>query len=112
VSREAWACLLLAALVLVGACRSSGHAIGVPTRERTRFESEWQSYRDLEPEKALAVAGDVDGAYASGFAFGKASRHEAEQGALEDCARRRADRRLDAPCRLYAVGDEIVADGP
>lgn len=110
-SREALACLLLPALVL-GACRSVDHAIGVPLRERTRFEAEWRSYRDLEPHKALAVAGDVEGAYASGFAFGKASRAEAEQAALEQCARRRADRRLAAPCRLHAVGDEILVDEP
>ena len=31
--------------------------------------------------------------------------------ALEACEERRADRRIEAPCRTYAIGDEIVQEG-
>jgi hypothetical protein len=100
--------VLLAALSL-GGCRGTAQPIGIPLRERSRFESEWRSYLQLEPEKALAVAGDVEGVHVTGFAFGMTSRDEAEREALRACAERRADRRLAAGCRLYAVGDERVA---
>jgi hypothetical protein len=45
----------------------------------------------------------------TGFAFGKTSRDEAEREALRACAERRADRRIEAACRLYAAGDARVA---
>lgn len=106
--RRARAALLLLAAAGVGGCRSAAQPIGVPLRERTRWESEWQSYQRLGAEKALALAGDRQGQFVIGIAFGRATREEAVQAALDECAQRRADRRLDDACSLYAAGDEIV----
>ena len=99
--------LLLVVLPALAGCRASAKPIGVPLKERTQFESEWNRYVHFEPQKALAVAGDPAGKYAMGYAFGKATRDEAVREALDACALRRSDRRIEAVCRLYAVGNEI-----
>ena len=95
------------ALASLGGCRTTARPIGIPLNERTQFESEWDRYGRLEPQRALAVAGNRGGRHVTGFAFGKASREEAVQSALDACAQRRSDRRIEDGCRLYAIEDEI-----
>lgn len=107
--RLAWVLVLLVVLALPAGCRSKAKPIGVPLRDRTRFDAEWSRYVQFEPHKALAVAGDIQGQYVTGFSLGKASRDEAVQSAMDACAQRRTDRRLEDECRLYAVEDEVVA---
>jgi hypothetical protein len=68
----------------------------------------WREYLDLPVERALALAGDPDSVWVAGAAGARATREEAEQSALATCEVRRKDRRMQAPCRLYAVGDEVV----
>jgi hypothetical protein len=62
----------------------------------------------MPDERALALAGDPELRWVAGASSGHASLQEAEQEALAECRRRRAQRRMQDPCRLYAVGDEIV----
>ncbi|MBW2243162.1 MAG: hypothetical protein JRH01_14345 [Deltaproteobacteria bacterium] len=101
--------LLIAATPLV-ACRRSARPIGVPLKQTSQFDSEMRRYRGFEPHKAIAVAGDVGGRYAMGYAQGLPSREAAIAEALAYCEQRRKDRRIEAECRLHAVGDEVVAD--
>ena len=68
----------------------------------------WLEYAEMSEERALAVAGDPDRVWVGGAAGGHPSRLEAERSALDQCRRKRSARRLQAPCRLYAVDDEIV----
>jgi hypothetical protein len=72
----------------------------------------WRDFLRLPAERALAIAGDPRRdhwvAEASG---GHATRDQAEAGALLECQKRRGVRRMQAPCVLYAVGDEIVWRG-
>jgi hypothetical protein len=69
----------------------------------------WREYASLPAERALAIAGDPrHGPWVTGAAGGHETREEAEQEALVRCRMRRALRRLQAACVLYAVGDEIV----
>jgi len=82
--------------------------MGVPLRETTQFESEWRSYQRLADLKALAVAGDLRSIYVSGFAFSYPIQALANDEALDACEQRRADRRIEDECRLYAIGDERV----
>jgi hypothetical protein len=104
-------CLLLALCVLsLAGCFRSPRPVGVKLREQTRFESEWKGYLRLAPFKSLAVAGDLNGVYVSGFAQLSATRELAVEGALQHCRQRRLDRRIADPCRTYAVGDEKVPD--
>ena len=82
----------------------------MPLSGRTQFEAEWRSYQDLSSMKALAVAGDLNGIYVSGFAWAYPIQALANDEALENCEERRADRRVQDPCRLYAIGDERSRD--
>ena len=100
-----WALFASIWLAIGGCMRSGGSPMGIPLREVTRFESEWKNYQRLGPRKALAVAGDLDGVYVSGFAFAYPIQALANDEALESCEERRADRRIEDECRLYAIGD-------
>jgi hypothetical protein len=99
---------LLMALAPVGCGSGGGGAIGIPVNSRTQFESEWSTYLKLSGFKSLAVAGNLDGVYVSGFAHGYLLPQLAVDEALERCEQRRADRRIADPCRTYAIGDEIA----
>lgn len=108
VRRLAWAAWL--SLALAACMMSGGTPIGIPVKGVSQFESEWRSYSDHVGFKALAVAGDLAGAYVSGYAYAYPSEEWAIEAALEYCEGRRQDRRIAEPCRLYAVGDEILGD--
>ena len=96
-------------LFAVGGCmRSGGSPMGIPLREMSQFDSEWKNYQRLRTLKALAVAGDLNGVYVSGFAFAYPVQALANDEALENCEERRADRRVEQECRLYAVGNDRV----
>lgn len=84
------------------ACATSG---STPHRG---LEPLWRDYRALPPKRALAVAGDPDRVWVAGAAGGRASESEARSAALDECLERRLARRMQAPCRIYAVGDRIV----
>lgn len=83
---------------------------GPPDRELVPL---WSEYTALPPQRALAIAGElrVD-RWVAGASGGHATRREAEEAAIAECRRRRTLRRLQDPCRLYAVGDEVVWSGP
>ncbi len=99
-----WPALLLAGLACAQlACASSGPGPPAPLKRL------WREYLELPDQRALAIAGDPETSrWVAGASGGHGSRDEAEQEALAECKRRRALRRMQAPCRLYAVGDEIV----
>jgi len=96
------------ALTLTG-CFGFGTPIGAPLPRGTRFESEWMRYVRLTPQKAMAVAGDVSSVYVTGYAFGYDSEREAANAALAACEARRVDRRIEAPCQMFAIGDRRLA---
>ena len=101
--------LVVAALLPAGCLGGGGGtAIGVPVRERSQFGAEWRQYLKLADFKSLAVAGDLEGVYASGFVHGSAQSQLAVDEALEHCELRRIDRQIEDPCRTYAIGDERV----
>jgi len=108
VTRRAGLALLLVGIAAAG-CRSAAQPIGVPLRDRTRWEAEWRTYQRLDDQKALAVAGDIQGQFVTGIATGMETQEEAVDAAMQECAQRRADRRLGDPCRIYAVGNDAVS---
>jgi hypothetical protein len=97
-SLPAWAAL--AAL----ACASGG--VGPPPS----LARLWREFRELPAERALAIAGDPEKLWVAGVSGSHASRAQAEEAAIAECRRRRFLQRMQAPCRLYAVGDEIPWD--
>jgi hypothetical protein len=90
--------------------RSGGSPMGVPLREMTQFDSEWKNYQHLGSMKAIAVAGDLNGVYVSGFAFAYPMQMLANDEALENCEERRVDRRIEGECRLYAIDNDRVGE--
>jgi len=73
----------------------------------------WRDFLALPAERALAIAGDPRrDRWVAGLSGGHATRGQAEAEALLECRRRRGMRRMQAACALYAVGDEIVWQGP
>ena len=100
--------LFVAVMLSVAAAACTRSPIGMPLPETTRFECEWKNYSRLQPNKAIAIAGDRQGVYVAGYAYAQASEVEAVEAALAACEGRRADRRIDAPCRTFAIGQHEV----
>lgn len=73
----------------------------------------WREYTSLPEQRAIAIAGDPErDRWVTGASGGQESLEEAEEEALAECRRRRAKRRMQDSCRLYAIGDEVVWTGP
>jgi hypothetical protein len=68
----------------------------------------WQEFSRLAPKRALAVAGDPDSVWVGAAAGGFEVQTDASEAALEECRRKRRERRMQSPCLLYAVGSDIV----
>jgi hypothetical protein len=68
----------------------------------------WRDYSKLAPKRALAIAGRPDRQWVAGAAGGHSSDEAAQTAALAECAKHRKERRMQSPCRLYAVGRRIV----
>jgi hypothetical protein len=100
-----WMAALTLVVVTLSACFQAGVPIGGPLPPGTRFDSEWTRYVRLTPNKAMAVAGDVTNVYVTGYAFGYDSEPAAIDAALAACEARRTDRRIEAPCQIFAIGD-------
>jgi hypothetical protein len=97
----------LCALLLGGACASDG------VEPHPRLAAVWRGYQTLPDERALAIAGDPRrDRWVSAASGGHGSIGAAEESALRMCRSRRAARRMRAACQLYAVGEEIVWQGP
>ena len=100
--------LACAASAALSGCYHFTSPIGVQLPDSSRFESEWKNYGRLKPNKCMAVAGDMSGMYVTGYSFGAATELAAVEAAIEACEARRADKRIEAPCRTYAIGDTPV----
>jgi hypothetical protein len=88
------------------ACASSGPS------PHPALAAAWREYQALPEQRALAIAGDPNlELWVTGATGGHATREQAEAEAIAQCRMRRAARRMQAACVLYAVGDEIVWRG-
>jgi len=97
----------LAAVLLLGACAQGGRA------PHGDLAPVWRSYRALPEQRALAIAGVLrQNLWVAGASGGHATSDAAESEALRECQKRRKQQRMQAPCRIYAVGDEVVWPGP
>jgi len=104
---------LLAVAVVAGAlvagCVARVDTIGLKLAERTRFEILWERYGRMPGNKAFALAGDPAGINATGFVYGLSSGEEARAKALDYCEERRIARRIEAPCVVLAIDDDVLA---
>ena len=92
--------------VLLLACASGGPS------PHPDLASAWRDFLALPAERALAIAGDPGrDRWVTGASGGHATREQAEAEALAQCRIRRAARRMQDACVLYAVRNEIVWRG-
>jgi hypothetical protein len=99
----------LCAVAVVGAALLAGCTARDAIPPHRELQPLWREYSALPGERALAVAGELrQDRWVAGASGGEASRGEAEARALGECRRRRLEQRMQAPCLLYAVGDEVV----
>jgi len=92
------------------ACTLPQRTLGIEMREQSRFQQQWKRYQKLDDFKALVIAGDVGGVYVSGFSYEMTSADEAVRAARALCEQRRTDRRILAPCRTLAIGNERIEE--
>ena len=71
----------------------------------TRFFEEYSAKKD---KKALALAHDSNRREAWGYGFGYSSQTQANDRALLECRNRLAEYRVNADCKLYAIGNDVV----
>ena len=98
-------CAILASLALLQiACASDGDFVPHPD-----LAPVWKEFLAMPAERAMAIAGDPRrDRWVIGATGGHAERAEAEAEAIRQCKARRGVRRMQAPCVLYAVNNEIV----
>jgi len=103
------ACGLCAVLLLLAAACAGGPR-KPPHRE---LDALWNDYSKLPGQRALAIAGQIrKDRWVAGATGGHASRDDAAAMALSECKRHRAKQRMQAPCQLYAIGNDVVWTGP
>ena len=99
-------------LAILALSCAAGLAIGcardVPRPAHRSLASLWNDFMAMPEARALALAGDPDRLWVAGATGGHATEEMAEENALAECRRKRLARRMQAPCRLYATGDEVV----
>lgn len=72
------------------------------------FLKAFQEYAAKSGNKAMALALDSDGRSAYVGVSGSATQSEANEEALSECTRFKAQSGVQENCRLYAVGDKVV----
>jgi hypothetical protein len=94
--------VVIAATALVLACATD-------RAPDTELASVWNDYQALPEQRALAVARDLGrNLWVAGMSGGQPTTGAAETEALAACQRQRNRKRLQVPCRIYAVGDVVV----
>ena len=79
---------------------------------KSAFERHYERYLSAAHQKAMAIAGDLEGEWTFGYGYRTSSTILAIDRAFEECNRRRKDLSVAAECRLYAVGNEVVEGNP
>ncbi len=97
----------LCAALLATSCASDS-MLGTRIPPHSALDRIWRDYAGLAPKRALAIAGDPNRHWVGAAAGGAEAQADASDRALEECRRKRAQRRMQAPCLLYAVGDDIL----
>ncbi len=98
---------VICAALLAGACASES-ILGTRVPPHPKLDRIWAQYSGLAPKRALAIAGDPNRDWVGAAAGGADAQAEASERALEECGRERLERRMLAPCLLYAAGDDIL----
>ena len=99
--------IVICAALLATSCASES-ILGTRIPPHRKLDRIWRQYSELAPKRALAIAGDPNRHWVGAAAGGAEAQADASDRALEECRRKRSERRMQAPCLLYAVGDDIL----
>jgi hypothetical protein len=97
--------IVVATLACIASCagpKNDGPHIGV--------RDMWRRFEALPNERSMAISGNPDAHWVGAAVGDFATQYEADVAALAQCKRRRTIARLQARCRIYARGDEVVWD--
>jgi len=96
--------VLLCLPILAGSCAS------LRTLPKHRdLQPMWSDYQKLPDSRALVVAGELRrNQWVAGASGGHSSVEDAIDEAMKECLARRSQRRIQAPCLVYAQGEEVV----
>ena len=102
--------VIVACVVLPGCAEHlPQHSVTPTAAPRLTLKDILNQYNVYPTNKALAVARDDNGAWASGWSWNQQSEQQAMTRALAQCTLFRPNFRVAAPCQLYAVNDQIVS---
>jgi hypothetical protein len=99
-------------IFLASAVLSTSAACSTAGPRKSEFERHFERYLSQSHQKAMAIAGDLDGEWTYGYGYRWRSTVLAIDKAFEECNRRRHDMDVVSECRLYAVGNEIIEGNP
>lgn len=99
--------LVICAALLAASCANES-ILGTRIPPHPKLDRIWAQYSGLPPKRALAIAGDPNRNWVGAAAGGAEAQADASDRALEECRRKRLQRRMLAPCLLYAAGDDIL----
>lgn len=100
--------LFAASTALAAAAAVSCAGVGAPS-VHPDLAPVWRDYQKLPAERAMVLAGDPRrDRWVVGAVGGYSTQEEAKAAAIEQCLKRRAKRRIQDACTLYALGDDVV----
>lgn len=102
-------CLMLAGLLVVAGCATSGDNSFRPKLPPPDVMNPvYMEYTQMPPNKVFVVAVDPDGTWAFGFDYGRETIEEAARNAAVKCDKARERHGVHTKGSLFAVNDEIV----
>ena len=79
---------------------------------KSQFERHFERYLSASHQKAMAIAGDLNGEWTYGYGFAFKATGLAIDTAFVECNRRKHHLEISSECRLYAVGNEVIEGNP
>lgn len=99
-------------IVLCSFITAIGCAHPAAVRIPGELEDVWGEYLELEPHKAMMIAGSPDRKHwVAGVVGGFETAAEAMAAARSECADRRSKHRIQAQCVPFAEGEKLVWRG-
>ena len=75
------------------------------TVKSDKFDEFLKEYKELNGEKAIAMAKDKTGSHVYGYAYNRQTQAEANKVAIAECEDRNKDAGIDAACKIYKEGN-------
>lgn len=70
-----------------------------------KYPKFYRQYKSFEPNKAIAVAEDPNGAYAYGYGYGFSTIEGAKHRAMLQCRLKKMKSNVQSKCKIYFIND-------